>query len=221
VRDGHGSGLVGTHERCIWHGRYGRACDQRLHGRLCLRLSRGLSGQGGREASKAPARGERRTGEAASQDEGLIRSCSRWNEGAHFGDKEMLLLVALSVMLVATAASALPAESHEWYAGLRSPSGMPCCNERDCRPVASPVNHDTRREEIQANGAWYPVEYGKVLPFPSPDGGYHAWGATRREDPTFAASSFPAWPLSPPRRVQLEPLLIYCSARGRRLRLTL
>jgi hypothetical protein len=54
---------------------------------------------------------------------------------------------------------------------------MPCCNERDCRPVAYRVNHDTGREEIQANGAWYPVEYGKVLPFSSPDGGYHAcWG---------------------------------------------
>ena len=86
-------------------------------------------------------------------------------------------LVALIVVLVATAASALPAESHGWYAGLRSPSGMPCCNERDCRPVASRVNHDTGREEILANGAWYPVEYGKVLSFPSPDGGYHAcWG---------------------------------------------
>ena len=86
-------------------------------------------------------------------------------------------LVALIVVLVATAASALPAESHEWYAGLRSPSCMPCCNERDCHPVASRVNHDTGLEEILANGAWYPVEYGKVLSFPSPDGGYHAcWG---------------------------------------------
>jgi hypothetical protein len=86
-------------------------------------------------------------------------------------------LVALIVVLVATAAFARPAESHEWYAGLRSPSGMPCCNERDCHPVAYRVNRNTGGEEIQANGAWYPVEYGKVLPFPSPDGGYHAcWG---------------------------------------------
>jgi hypothetical protein len=54
---------------------------------------------------------------------------------------------------------------------------MPCCNERDCHPVAARVNRDTGDEEIQANGAWYPVEYGKVLSFPSPDGGYHAcWG---------------------------------------------
>jgi hypothetical protein len=89
----------------------------------------------------------------------------------------MLSLIALVAVLVATGASALPAESHEWYTGLRSPSGAPCCNERDCHPVAYRVNHDTGREEIQANGAWYPVEYDKVLPFSSPDGGYHAcWG---------------------------------------------
>jgi hypothetical protein len=113
----------------------------------------------------------------------------------------MLSLLAPSVMLVATAVSALPAESHEWYAGLRSPSGMPCCNERDCHPVASRVNHDTGREEIQANGAWYPVEYGKVLPFSSPDGATMPAGATRREDLTFAASFFPAWPPSHPRRI--------------------
>jgi hypothetical protein len=105
----------------------------------------------------------------------------------------MLLSVALIVVLVATAASALPVESHEWYTGLRSPSGMPCCNERDCHPVASRVKHDTGREEIQAIGAWYPVEYGKVLPFSSPDGGYHACWGNAAGRPDFAASCFPAW----------------------------
>jgi hypothetical protein len=86
----------------------------------------------------------------------------------------MRSLVVLIAMIVVPAASALPAASHEWYTGLRSPSGALCCNERDCRPVAYRVNYDTGREEIQANGAWYPVEYDKVLPFSSPDGGYHA-----------------------------------------------
>ena len=95
------------------YGRYHRACDRRLHGRLCLRLSRGLSRRGGREASTAPARGERRTGQAASPGQALIRSCSRKNEGAHFGDKKMLSLVAPIVVIVAAAASALSAVSHE------------------------------------------------------------------------------------------------------------
>jgi hypothetical protein len=99
----------------------------------------------------------------------------------------MPTLVALIVVLVATAASALPAESHGWYAGLRSPSGMPCCNERDCHPVASRVNHDTGREEILANGAWYPVEYGKVLSFPG--------SARITSNYLFSAGEKPAAPL--------------------------
>ena len=117
-------------------------------------------------------------------------------------------LVALVVVLVAIVASALPAGSHDWYTGLRSPSGAPCCNERDCRPVAYRINPVTGREEILANGAWYPVEYDKVLPFSSPDGDYHACWATRREYLTFVASCFPAWHPSPPRScgpLQLTP----------------
>lgn len=112
----------------------------------------------------------------------------------------MRSLVVSVAMIVTTAASAFPAGSHEWYTGLRSPSGMLCCNERDCRPVAYRVNLDTGREEIQANGAWYPVEYDKVLPFP-PLAATMPAGATRREDLTFGASSFPAWHSLPPRGI--------------------
>jgi hypothetical protein len=86
----------------------------------------------------------------------------------------MHLIVVLIAMIVAPVVCSVPASAHEWYSGLRSPSGAPCCNERDCRPVASRVNPLTRREEIWANGAWYPLEYDRVLPFSSPDGGYHA-----------------------------------------------
>jgi hypothetical protein len=100
-------------------------------------------------------------------------------------------LMALIVVLVATAASALPADSHEWYVGLRSRSGMPCCNERDCHPVAARVNRDTGDEEIRANGAWYPVEYGKVLPFSSPDGGYHACWSNAAGGPNFRCIILP------------------------------
>jgi hypothetical protein len=99
--------------------------------------------------------------------------------------------VVLVAMIVATTAFAFPAGSHEWYAGLRSPSGMPCCNERDCRPVAYRINRDTGREENQANGAWYPVEYGKVLPFSSPDGGYHACWSNAPGRPDFRCIMLP------------------------------
>jgi hypothetical protein len=80
----------------------------------------------------------------------------------------VIVLIAMAVAI------APPAASHDWYMGLRSPSGAVCCNERDCRPVAYRINPYTGLEEIQANGTWYPVEYDKVLPFSSPDGGYHA-----------------------------------------------
>jgi hypothetical protein len=79
--------------------------------------------------------------------------------------RSVIILIAIVV------ATAPPADSHDWYTGLRSPSGAVCCNERDCRPVASRINPNTGREEIRANGMWYPVEYDKVLPFCSPDGG--------------------------------------------------
>jgi hypothetical protein len=89
----------------------------------------------------------------------------------------MRLIVILLAMIVAPPAFSVPARSHNWYNGLRSADGISCCSQRDCRPVAYRINPDTGREEINANGAWYPIEYDKVLPFSSPDGGSHAcWG---------------------------------------------
>jgi hypothetical protein len=89
---------------------------------------------------------------------------------------------------------------------------MPCCNERDCHPVAARVNHDTEDEEIQANGAWYPVEYGKVLPFSSPDGGYHACWGNSAGRPNFRCIILPGVASLAPSEVQLESLLTPCSA---------
>ena len=70
---GHDSGLGGPHGHRIWHGRYGRACDRRLHGRLCLRLSGGPSGRDEREASRPRARAATRTAQAVWPDESLVR----------------------------------------------------------------------------------------------------------------------------------------------------
>jgi hypothetical protein len=98
-------------------------------------------------------------------------------------------LVVLVTMIVATAASALPASAHEWYTGLRSPDGMSCCMSGTAAPwrIASTAT----REEIQANGAWYPVEYDKVLPFSSPDGGYHACWCNAAGRPDFRCIMLP------------------------------
>jgi hypothetical protein len=94
-------------------------------------------------------------------------------------------------VIVAPVSFSVLAVAHEWYTGLRSPDGMSCCNERDCRPVAYRINRDTGREEIQANGAWYPVEYDKVLPFSSPDGGYHACWSNAAGRPDFRCIMLP------------------------------
>jgi hypothetical protein len=107
-------------------------------------------------------------------------------------------LVVLVAIIVGTAT---PVESHEWYMGLRSPSGAVCCNERDCRPVAYRVNHDTGQEEIRANGAWYPVEYDKVLPFSAPDGNFHACWSNALGKPEFRCIMLPGMASLPPGRV--------------------
>jgi hypothetical protein len=65
---GHGAGLGGAHEHRILHGRYRRACCWGFLGRLCLCLSRGSSGRGGREATKTPGGGDGRTTETAGPD---------------------------------------------------------------------------------------------------------------------------------------------------------
>ena len=81
----------------------------------------------------------------------------------------------LAALLAATFVS--PASAHSWYTGLRSPTGIPCCNDRDCRPVDYRLNAQTGHEEIAANGGWYPIEQDKVLAYSSPDGNAHAcWG---------------------------------------------
>ncbi len=44
-------------------------------------------------------------------------------------------LPVLTTMLIVTAAPSL-AGAHEWYTGLRSPTGVDCCGESDCHPVS-------------------------------------------------------------------------------------
>ena len=132
----------------------------------------------------------------------------------------MLSLVALIVVLVATAASACPQNRM---------SGTRGCGPRAvCLAAMSATATTWRTASTTTLGAKRSRRTGRgtrsstarCCPSPPPTAATMPAGATRREDLTFAASSFPAWPPSTPRRVQLEPLLISCSARGRGLRLT-
>ena len=67
---------------------------------------------------------------------GAARLATARSPCSRFGDSKMRSLVVLIAVIVGPAAFSVPASAHEWYTGLRSPDGMSCCNERDCRPLA-------------------------------------------------------------------------------------
>jgi hypothetical protein len=90
-----------------------------------------------------------------------------------------------------TLAAAAPAGAHDWYKGLLAPSGIQCCDDRDCRPVPYRLNAKTGREEVEANGRWWPVELDKVLALSTPDGGAHACWDNPRGKPRFRCLILP------------------------------
>lgn len=94
--------------------------------------------------------------------------------------------VALASLLVGSVADA-----HDWYSGLTSNAGQSCCNERDCRQVPYRLSHAGAREEIHANGRWWPIEWDKVLPIASPDGEAHACWDNPRGKPRFRCIILP------------------------------
>ena len=96
-----------------------------------------------------------------------------------------------SVLVVLVVTASPPVAAHDWYTGLRSPSGVDCCGGRDCRPVPYRLGPETGREEIEANGAWWPIEPDKVLPFSSPDGSAHACWTNLRGRPRFLCIILP------------------------------
>ncbi|HWL67143.1 MAG TPA: hypothetical protein VNS22_02040 [Geminicoccus sp.] len=67
-----------------------------------------------------------------------------------------------------------PAGGHDWYEGLLSPRGFPCCSRNDCQVVPYRLNRATGEEEIQVYGRWWPVDPRKVLALATPDGKVHA-----------------------------------------------
>jgi hypothetical protein len=68
-----------------------------------------------------------------------------------------------------------PAAAHEndWYGSLRSPTGIPCCSNKDCRRLDACTLPDGK-QGVAANGGCWPIPYDKVLPgLSSPDGEMH------------------------------------------------
>jgi hypothetical protein len=128
------------------------------------------------------------------------------------------------LIMVLVAAAPWPAVAHDWYEGLRSPHGADCCGGRDCRPVPYHLNPETGQEEIKANGAWWPIDYGKVLPFPSPDSSAHACWISPVGIPAFICIILPGMagldrsPASPdsPAQAARSPLQMRVGTRGNR-----
>lgn len=58
------------------------------------------------------------------------------------------LAAALGLLFTASAT----ADAHDWCSNLVSPTGVPCCNDRDCRPVDSRYNPESRRLELGIDG---------------------------------------------------------------------
>lgn len=76
-----------------------------------------------------------------------------------------------------------PASAHDWYTGLKSPTGIPCCAKQDCESAQTRVNVYGDLE-VELDGAWFPAfdERWYLPGSPSQDGEWHVCrGATSSE----------------------------------------
>lgn len=60
---------------------------------------------------------------------------------------------------------------HHWYQTLKTPEGLSCCNDQDCRPTQTRVRDGVH--EILVDGVWVPVPMDRVLKQSAPDMGDH------------------------------------------------
>ncbi|HWL70167.1 MAG TPA: hypothetical protein VNS22_17530 [Geminicoccus sp.] len=86
-----------------------------------------------------------------------------------------------------------PAASHDWYEGLRAPSGDLCCNQNDCRSVPYRFNTETGTEETQVDGRWWPINPEQVVPSAAPDGQAHACWSSYIRNPTHTQAKIPTF----------------------------
>jgi hypothetical protein len=104
-----------------------------------------------------------------------LEPCVRWS-----------FLVAI---IVATAA---PVRSHEWYTGLRSPSGMLCKARLSPWSLSRQPRRGAGRDPGERS-VGIRSSTRRCCPSPPPMATTTPAGAMRWENPTFVASCFPAW----------------------------
>ena len=66
-----------------------------------------------------------------------------------------------------------PLAAHDWYTHLEAPTGEKCCDDHDCRPIATCVLPG-QREGLMVEGLCHAIPWDKVLPVAAPDGSPHA-----------------------------------------------
>jgi len=83
------------------------------------------------------------------------------------------LVVVAAVLVLALCRGAWP---HEWYTGLEDGRGLPCCDVRDCAPVAEGDYRFTGagKLEIRISRRWWPVVETSWVQVEPPDGRPHA-----------------------------------------------
>lgn len=67
------------------------------------------------------------------------------------------------------------ASAHDQYKAWKTPAGLSCCNDHDCRPVTATMNPDGDwTANVDGRKVWVPAS--KLLKIPSPDGRSHWCG---------------------------------------------
>ncbi len=83
-------------------------------------------------------------------------------------------LIVAGLVSVFAAGVTTPSPGHDWYRGLTSSAGVPCCGGHECRPAAARYNERTGSWETEViEDTWLPVPPSALAPIPSPDGNYH------------------------------------------------
>jgi hypothetical protein len=83
-------------------------------------------------------------------------------------------LIAAGLAYVFACGFATPSTGHDWYRGLTSSAGVPCCGGQDCRSTAARYNKQTGTWEAEVmKDTWLRVPPSAMTSIPSPDGDYH------------------------------------------------
>lgn len=94
----------------------------------------------------------------------------------YFGVALCSLVALVALLTVAFAHDSAHPELNDWFMGLRSHSGMPCCDGSDALHIADPdwESHDGHYR-VKLDGQWVDVPDQAVVDGPNKDGRALVW----------------------------------------------